>query len=766
MAAFFPPSIPPTSDHTTRATVKMSGFAVPSSSTSTVPPTSSALASLHHSSTSVHSAIDPSVLFGLAGPSFGPNSNTGWNAFAAANHYAGTTGGVFGSSSVLTETDLDIENMLASFSQHHANHHAHASNATNTADPQHYYPASSVGPGSAPSAAAGTNGFLGSTSMSTLNLNGDRDPSQPSRFRTSESQAHPPSSAATIPPFAQSPSHTSPTIPAADFFPPTHLRSLGNSNKESPFADPGSSDNAFAAPASKRSPPGSSTTVSRGREGRSLSRASAGSSERTGSGSRSRAPTAGVGKAPRTSRSRSARRNSTAAGYQDRPSPSANTSDRSNSNSGTASTSVGNNQGGANPPSTTAAIIIPSANGEPLHPPSHQYPASMPAYNSSGTPSSLPSSLSATGSWFSQSGLSFIPPPLPLPPLGSVPEQASDEVTGWKPIQGLSMPASAPAASSSITTAAATHDKSRTNSNKQVKAEAVAAAGSNKSKKAAQPQQSLEDVQEEEGDDKPFGAGGDVSEKRRKRRESHNLVERRRRDNINDRIAELSELVPEHFIKTSSMPPPTAPGIPRRSSSSSTQGGGGSGGAVASGATVPDATGSPPAGLGVAALSLMSPGPPPPVPIGIFGTSPVSGGSGATMMANASGSNNGSAGGAAAAKANKGVILAKSVEYIRHLLETVELQTQQIAELQRQNQDLRTGQGPFTSMQYSLAQDRNSTPLDPRQGPNQQHHSQHVQNGDWAAFEDEDVGDEDHKLDLHYKSQLDQHEDDHDMDQT
>ena len=33
-------------------------------------------------------------------------------------------------------------------------------------------------------------------------------------------------------------------------------------------------------------------------------------------------------------------------------------------------------------------------------------------------------------------------------------------------------------------------------------------------------------------------------EKRRKRRESHNAVERRRRDNINDKIQELGQLIP------------------------------------------------------------------------------------------------------------------------------------------------------------------------------------------------------------------------------
>jgi hypothetical protein len=37
--------------------------------------------------------------------------------------------------------------------------------------------------------------------------------------------------------------------------------------------------------------------------------------------------------------------------------------------------------------------------------------------------------------------------------------------------------------------------------------------------------------------------------KRRRRRESHNLVERRRRDNINERIHDLSRLVPHHRLE-------------------------------------------------------------------------------------------------------------------------------------------------------------------------------------------------------------------------
>ena len=45
------------------------------------------------------------------------------------------------------------------------------------------------------------------------------------------------------------------------------------------------------------------------------------------------------------------------------------------------------------------------------------------------------------------------------------------------------------------------------------------------------------------------GAYQSQEAKRRRRRESHNLVERRRRDNINERIQELSHLVPQHRLE-------------------------------------------------------------------------------------------------------------------------------------------------------------------------------------------------------------------------
>ncbi|CDH59703.1 hypothetical protein RO3G_16070 [Lichtheimia corymbifera JMRC:FSU:9682] len=47
----------------------------------------------------------------------------------------------------------------------------------------------------------------------------------------------------------------------------------------------------------------------------------------------------------------------------------------------------------------------------------------------------------------------------------------------------------------------------------------------------------------------------EMFEKRRRRRESHNAVERRRRDNINEKIQELGSLLPDHLIDAV---PPTA----------------------------------------------------------------------------------------------------------------------------------------------------------------------------------------------------------------
>ncbi|KAI8086966.1 Myc-type, basic helix-loop-helix domain-containing protein [Gilbertella persicaria] len=50
-----------------------------------------------------------------------------------------------------------------------------------------------------------------------------------------------------------------------------------------------------------------------------------------------------------------------------------------------------------------------------------------------------------------------------------------------------------------------------------------------------------------------------MMEKRRRRRESHNAVERRRRDNINDRIQELCSLLPEKALENISLGPNNKP---------------------------------------------------------------------------------------------------------------------------------------------------------------------------------------------------------------
>ena len=44
-----------------------------------------------------------------------------------------------------------------------------------------------------------------------------------------------------------------------------------------------------------------------------------------------------------------------------------------------------------------------------------------------------------------------------------------------------------------------------------------------------------------------------MKEKRQKRRESHNAVERRRRDNINEKIQELAAIIPDEFMTPSAI---------------------------------------------------------------------------------------------------------------------------------------------------------------------------------------------------------------------
>ena len=120
-----------------------------------------------------------------------------------------------------------------------------------------------------------------------------------------------------------------------------------------------------------------------------------------------------------------------------------------------------------------------------------------------------------------------------------------------------------------------------------------------------------------------------LTEKRRKRRESHNAVERRRRDNINDRITELASLLPEVLLEQAANTKEDDYG--QGASPSAGPGG---------------ANNSPMPNL----LALPSLGASPRTAIPLFGAH-MAQGAGAQAVA--------------AAKPNKGVILAKSVEYIR-----------------------------------------------------------------------------------------------------
>ncbi|KIM85618.1 hypothetical protein PILCRDRAFT_339656 [Piloderma croceum F 1598] len=121
-----------------------------------------------------------------------------------------------------------------------------------------------------------------------------------------------------------------------------------------------------------------------------------------------------------------------------------------------------------------------------------------------------------------------------------------------------------------------------------------------------------------------------ANEKRRRRRESHNAVERRRRDNINEKISELATLIPECMLDPSApVSSPTAtdeifnPNNPALSDSTASQ-----------------------------AKKETSEEPTTPLEAGVV-------------------------------KANKGMILRKSVEYIRYLQQLVSAQANRNRELEQ-----------------------------------------------------------------------------------
>ncbi|KAJ9479436.1 Retrograde regulation protein 3 [Pseudozyma hubeiensis] len=192
-----------------------------------------------------------------------------------------------------------------------------------------------------------------------------------------------------------------------------------------------------------------------------------------------------------------------------------------------------------------------------------------------------------------------------------------------------------------------------------------------------EPQQGDED-EDDDGDDDDEHLGGvaggkseaeakRLAEKRRKRRESHNAVERRRRDNINEKITELATLLPEAMLLDAI--------------ATSTQGG--NSGAFAPALAAKAALAA--AAAAVAEGNTMQDSADGPTKLPKSSTE-------AYAAALAPVDANSAALAAAQAKPNKGIILRKSVEYIRHLQQFLDMQMGRIsfleAELARSHQAL------------------------------------------------------------------------------
>ncbi|KAG6901561.1 hypothetical protein C0995_010539 [Termitomyces sp. Mi166 len=157
-----------------------------------------------------------------------------------------------------------------------------------------------------------------------------------------------------------------------------------------------------------------------------------------------------------------------------------------------------------------------------------------------------------------------------------------------------------------------------------------------------------------------------ANEKRRRRRESHNAVERRRRDNINEKISELATLIPESPGSANTNPLPSTNGNGNAASPTNASADDPSSPLEwkkEAGATSPDANNS-------------SSGTPPP-PSAASTTTTTTGGEGAGIV-----------------KANKGMILRKSVEYIRYLQQLVEAQGARNRELEAELKVWRGGATP------------------------------------------------------------------------
>ncbi|SCV74419.1 BQ2448_8058 [Microbotryum intermedium] len=694
--------------------IKLQGFDIPASSSTTTTSSTNSSGGNSHASPSTNNptspntySVDPSMLFG-----FQQHGGCGHGAspLASSSSYKTVSPPPFATSGTAAFSDLDLEfeTTLASLAQHHQQHqhqqqqqqqqHHHQSlgsglyrlNGDNTAAASsahsshlanQSYSLSNLGqysgPGS-PYAAYDARAFGGMPTY--LTIDGDPPPPPVSASTASSTNAARIAAAAalaggTAPVMtislsnhaASSPhdsrlnvrSPTTPTTPLVDLF----GNPLSPTNPDSPHAataqqqrrssqvaqEFGSYSSSYgeglgsasAVPVTQGIPPKASSSSSSSsalgkRRGSGVVMPGSPEVGKSLSSNHGRSRSAGVGKAPTSrARSRSARRNGSVAYSTNGPAAASSNSVVASANSPTQASAM------------SAAIAIPAVKGGndggsssvPKNNSQHQLAMSMPAYPGAGpavgnnrqdcfaSPQAIPGATASFKSGIAGEGSR----------LGSLGTSASSTTTmdaesGWRPSGTVGVPSSAPVL------------------------------GSSKKGKMT-----LDDVPE----DPTQKQAALLTEKRRKRRESHNAVERRRRDNINDRITELASLLPEVLLDQ----------VNSASSAAAAK-------AAASGVSVDDLD--EPTDGSFAALSLLSPDPSTGMGLsnGILGTSPTS------AMLGTSRQMTQGAGAAAAAtmgKPNKGIILQKSVEYIRYLQQLLELHLQRGAALEHRVSELEAG---------------------------------------------------------------------------
>lgn len=178
-----------------------------------------------------------------------------------------------------------------------------------------------------------------------------------------------------------------------------------------------------------------------------------------------------------------------------------------------------------------------------------------------------------------------------------------------------------------------------------------------------------------------------ASEKRRRRRESHNAVERRRRDNINEKISELATLIPECMLEGGSSEAPgpaTMPlnGSPIENGNANTNGESGLTLTMDSPIASPTSPNLEEGGVdiwgdlnGVAKKESLD-------GLGLYPIGEDDSSNAPATTQPSQQTPNGTPTGNSGVKANKGMILRKSVEYIRYLQQLVTAQGARNRELE------------------------------------------------------------------------------------